>query len=143
MPWTIGIFDGPFGVAWTAAVAVPVACLAAAADFAGAASPPPGWPARQGGEALARYLLANHLRYLVYDYAGFAGADHEAIHVLGDPSRTQWIHSEAAIILDSHHQYAELAKTRRHLYDDGKIYVLDLATPAENPESPVNAGNNP
>lgn len=113
------------------------------ADFAGAASPPPGWPARQGGEALARYLLANHLRYLVYDYAGFAGADHEAIHVLGDPSRTQWIHSEAAIILDSHHQYAELAKTRRHLYDDGKIYVLDLATPAENPESPVNAGNNP
>jgi len=113
------------------------------ADFAGAASLPPGWPARRGGEALARYLLANHLRYLVYDYAGFAGADHEAIHVLGDPSRTQWIHSEAAIILDSHHQFAELAKTRRHLYDDGKIYVLDLATPAENPESPVNAGNNP
>ncbi|MGH9596324.1 MAG: hypothetical protein ACRD3K_05955, partial [Edaphobacter sp.] len=51
-------------------------------------------------------------------------------HVLADPSRTQWIHSEAAIILDAHHQFAELAKTRRHLYDDGKIYILDLATPA-------------
>ena len=113
------------------------------ADYPGAASLPPGWPARQDGEALARYLLAHHLRYLVYDYAGFAGADHEAIHVLTDPSRTQWIHSEAAIILDSHHQFAELAKTRRRLYDDGKIYVLDLMTPAENPESLVNAGNSP
>ena len=34
---------------------------------------PPGWPSRQDGDALARYLLANHFRYLIYDYAGFAG----------------------------------------------------------------------
>jgi hypothetical protein len=113
------------------------------ADFSGAASPPPGWPARQDGEALARYLLANHLRYLVYDYAGFAGADREAVHVLADPSRTQWIHSEAAIILDSHRQFADLAHTRRHLYDDGRMYVLDLASPVESSEPPVNAANNP
>src|SRR3981189_2145024 len=42
------------------------------ADYPGAAGPPPGWPSHQDGEALARYLLANHLRYLVYDYGYFA-----------------------------------------------------------------------
>ena len=116
------------------------------ADYPGAASLPPGWPSHQGGEALARYLLANHLRYLVYDYSYFADFDREAPHVIADASRTQWIHSEARITLRSHQQYAELAKTRRRLYDDGKIYVLDLATPANDsnrPQNPVTSSINP
>ncbi|HEY1993567.1 MAG TPA: hypothetical protein VGG81_04115 [Edaphobacter sp.] len=116
------------------------------ADYPGAASLPPGWPARQDGEALARYLLANHLRYLVYDYAYFADFDLEAPHVIADASRTQWIHSEAQITLRSHQQYAELARTRLHLYDDGKIYILDLATPANSSNlapNPLNSSNNP
>ena len=98
------------------------------ADYPGAASLPPGWPSRQNGEALAQYLLAHHLRYLVYNYADFAGFDEGAPHVIADPSRTQWIHSEARIALRSHQQYAELARTRRRLYDDGSMYILDLAT---------------
>jgi hypothetical protein len=116
------------------------------ADYPGAASLPPGWPSRQDGEVLARYLLANHLRYLVYDYGYFADFDREAPHVIADTSRTQWIHSEARIALRSHQQYAELAQTRLHLYDDGNIYILDLATPANssNPApNPVNSANSP
>jgi len=107
------------------------------ADYPGAASLPPGWPSRDDGEALARYLLANHLRYLIYDYGYFAASDREAPHVIADTSRTQWIHSEARIALRSHQQYAELAQTRLHLYDDGNIYILDLATPTNgsNPTS--------
>jgi hypothetical protein len=97
------------------------------ADYPGAASLPPGWPSRGDGNALAEYLLAHNLRYLVCSYADFVGLDQEAVKVLHDPSRTQWIRSEQAIILRSHQQYAELAKSRRHLYDDGQIYVLDLA----------------
>jgi hypothetical protein len=97
------------------------------ADYPGAASLPPGWPSRGDGNALAEYLLAHNLRYLVCSYAEFVGLDREAVKVLHDPSRTQWIHSEQAIIFRSHQQYAELAQTRRHLYDDGQIYVLDLA----------------
>jgi hypothetical protein len=100
------------------------------ADYPGAASLPPGWPSRGDGNTLAEYLLAHNLRYLVCSYADFVALDHEAVKVLHDPSRTQWIHSEAAITLRSHQQYAELAQTRRHLYDDGQIYVLDLAEPA-------------
>jgi hypothetical protein len=116
------------------------------ADYPGAASLPPGWPSRQDGEALARYLLANHIRYLIYDYGYFAASDREAPHVIADASRTQWIHSEARIALRSHQQYAELARTRLHLYDDGDIYILDLATAANgsNPAlNPVNSIINP
>jgi len=112
------------------------------ADYPGAASLPPGWPSREDGEALARYLLANNLRYLVYSYKDFAGFDEGAPHVIHDPTRTQWIHSEAAITLRSHQQYAELARTRRHLYDDGQMYVLDLTSPVNSSEPPVSTANN-
>ncbi len=111
------------------------------ADYPGAASLPPGWPSRGNGDALAQYLLAHHLRYLVYNYADFAGFDRSAPGVIADPSRTQWIHSEARITLRSHQQYAELALTRRRLYDDGSMYVLDLATPATAINSASNAVN--
>src|SRR5258707_7287846 len=116
------------------------------ADYPGAASLPPGWPSRDDGEALARYLLANHLRYIIYDYGYFAASDREAPHVIADTSRTQWIHSAARIALRYHQQYAELARTRLHLYDDGNIYILDLATPTNgsNPApDPVKSTNNP
>jgi hypothetical protein len=103
------------------------------ADFPSAASLPPGWPSRQDGDSLARYLLANNLRYLIYDYAGFAGFDEIAPSVVADPNRTQWVHSEIGMSYRSHQQFAELAHTRRHLYDDGQIYVLDLATPSTTP----------
>ncbi|WP_158945944.1 hypothetical protein [Granulicella sp. S190] len=110
------------------------------ADYPGAASLPPGWPSHGDGEDLARYLLANHLRYLVYSYADFAGFDAGAPHVIADPTRTQWIHSEARITLRSHQQYAELAKTRRTLYDDGQMYVLDLAQPVGRNYLPPTSG---
>ena len=113
------------------------------ADFPGAASLPPGWPSHQDGDSLARYLLANHLRYLIYDYAGFAGDEEIAPSVIADPSRTQWVHSEIAITLRSYQQYAELGRTRLRLYDDGKMYILDLATPAISPDSPPNSANSP
>ena len=107
------------------------------ADFPGAASLPPGWPSHQNGDSLARYLLANHLRYLIYDYAGFAGNEKIAPSVIADPGRTQWVHSEIAITLRSYQQYAELAQTRRHLYDDGQMYVsIWPPGPKTRPETP-------
>jgi hypothetical protein len=109
------------------------------ADFPGAASPPPGWPSHGDGEALAKYLLANKIRYLVFSYADAVIFDEVAVQVLHDPSRTQWIKSEQAISLRSHQQYAELAHSRNHLYDDGQMYILDLATAA----APTDSQNPP
>lgn len=99
------------------------------ADFPGAASPPPGWPGRSSGEALANYLLSQHIRYLAHSYSKDQQNQSHLIAVMHDQSITQWIRSEDEMMLDSHRQYAELARTRRHLYDDGSLYVLDLATP--------------
>jgi hypothetical protein len=99
------------------------------ADFPGAASLPPGWPGRSDGEALASYLLSHNIRYLSHSYSSDDAERSYLISVMQDKSITQWIRSEDEITLDSHRQYSELARTRRHLYDDGSIYVLDLATP--------------
>ncbi|MDW5267826.1 MULTISPECIES: hypothetical protein [Acidobacteriaceae] len=100
------------------------------ADFPGAASLPPGWPGRSDGEALASYLLAHHIRYLAHSYSDDESEQSHLISVMNDRSVTQWIRSEDEMMLDSHRQYSELSRTRRHLYDDGSLYVLDLAIPA-------------
>lgn len=97
------------------------------ADVPGGASLPPGWPARQSGEALARYLEHSGIRYLAYSYNDSVElTDDAAAYTMHDPHATQWIHSENALQLDAHHQYEELAQTRRHIFDDGKLFVLDL-----------------
>ncbi len=108
------------------------------ADYPGDASPKPGWPAKQSGEALAQFLLAHHVRYLVYGYgecdstkphatceAMFAADDERVIH---SPATTALIRGETESGYDARKQYGELARTKRHLYDDGRIYVLDLAS---------------
>ena len=102
------------------------------ADIPGAASLPPGWPARSDGNALAAYLLANHRRYLALTYGPSTLHDvleREQVQV-GDPHVTQWIKSEAEIRLASYRQFDQLMHSRRHLYDAGNLVVLDLATPA-------------
>ncbi len=100
------------------------------ADFPGAASPPPGWPGRSDGETLARYLQAQHIRYLIYTYhPEITGFEAHLLSVINDPNVTQWIRSEDEMVLLTRRQYHQLADTRKHIYDDGTIYVLDLATP--------------
>ena len=111
------------------------------ADFPGAASPKPGWPTWEGGEAFARFLLEHNVRYLIYSYSEcdpgpspFASCDammdDEDGKKAADPTITRLIRNEAGIGIEARHQYGELARTRKHIYDDGRIYVLDLTQPA-------------
>jgi hypothetical protein len=102
------------------------------ADYPGTASLPSGWPSTSDGEALAKYLIAHDIRYLIYSKKDFLGFDQSAPQVVHDTVHTAWIHSETRIAYLSHQQYAQLYCTRRHLYDDGEIYALDLAAPAAN-----------
>ena len=97
----------------------------------GAASLPPGWPARSDGNALAAYLLANHRRYLAltYEPSTLRQVLEREQKQVGDPHVTQWIKSEAEIRLASYRQYDQLIHSRRHLYDNGSLIVLDLAIP--------------
>jgi hypothetical protein len=105
------------------------------ADFPGAAGPRPGWPVNGSGEDLARYLEAHHIRYLVYSYAGKVGMPDAGIEQqLADPATTQVIRAEALAAQVAHRQFAQLAASRKHLFDDGQIEVLDLETAGDSQE---------
>jgi len=98
------------------------------AGFPGAASLPPGWPVDGDGDALAAYLLANHVGYLAYSYGDSANYSDAALKAtIALPNGTAVIRNEARLILAAHGQYAELAATRKHVFDDGRMYLLDLA----------------
>jgi len=109
------------------------------ADWAGAASPKPGWPLWEDSEALAQFLLAHHVRYIIYGYEDCHLASNETSCQLvldkdqlkrrTDFTITQWIREEAAVGYDARKQYMALSRTRRHIYDDGKIFILDLTQP--------------
>lgn len=100
------------------------------AGFPGAASLPAGWPIYGNGDDLSRYLLAHSIRYLAYSYADGAN-DPESwlLLVYNLPYTTAIVKNEDFLVLHAHSQYADLAKTRKHIYDDGRIYLLDLAQP--------------
>jgi hypothetical protein len=110
------------------------------ADWPGAASPKPGWPLWKNSEAFAQFLLAHHIRYLIYGYnecsldpnfpSCQAMLDDQQSKRRVDPHVTQWLRGEAGVGYDARHQYDALAQTRRHIYDDGKIFILDLTQPA-------------
>jgi len=98
------------------------------AGFPGAASLPAGWPVYGSGDDLARYLLAHSVRYLAYSYGDSANdPDVFLLHMYQTPTTTNVIKNETFLIFQAHRQYADLAKTRKHLYDDGQMYLLDLA----------------
>ena len=108
------------------------------ADFPGDASPKPGWPARQPGDALAAFLLQHNIRYLAFSYDECdlhpphqhcrEMLEYENQKSIQNPDTTALIRGEVESGRDARNQYAQLAATRTHLYDDGKIYVLDLAS---------------
>src|SRR5271165_7181966 len=91
-------------------------------DFAGMASLPPGMPIGKGPEPLAKYLLQSSIRYVAYSYydqTGFA-------HSYCDPRiKTEidhpWIRQELITTMDFQDYLSELGKTRRHLFDDGRV----------------------
>jgi len=100
------------------------------AGFPGAASPPGGWPIYGSGDDLSNYLLAHSVRYLAYSYGDSANnPDEYLLWRYRQPDTTSIVRNETLLLLQAHRQYADLAKTRKHLYDDGQIYLLDLAQP--------------
>lgn len=95
------------------------------ADYPGGASPPPGMPSFKGPEALANYLNSKSIRYVAYSYANEAEFTWEKY---GDRVRHghPGIRTEAQHTFDFQHNLKQLGETRKRIYDDGHIFVLDL-----------------
>jgi hypothetical protein len=103
--------------------------------YPGMSSPRPGMPISEGGEALSDYLLDQSVRYVAYsqfDEAGFQRRWY-GDRVYGD---SPWERTEARLAYDFHANVWELAASRKRIYDDGEIFVLDLAQPADSFELP-------
>jgi hypothetical protein len=96
-------------------------------DCPGEASLPPGLPVRQGGEAVATYLLGHNLRYVIYSYKTQAGSPRATFGFLLDPAYGTLVNRIAALSFAFQDDLADLSHTRVRIYDDGNIFVLDLA----------------
>ena len=96
------------------------------ADWPGGSSPPPGMPFSRGGEALGHYLLAKSIRYVAYSYASEAGFPKRIFGArLSDPNA--WARTHAQHTFDFQANLVELGNTRKRLYDDGQMFVIDLS----------------
>lgn len=97
------------------------------ADIPGEASPPPGMPLFKGGEALANYLVLKSIRYVAYSYKNEAGFPKKLVEYrLKHWNVSRWLRIESEQTLDFQDNLKELSKTRKRIYDDGEIFVLDL-----------------
>ena len=95
------------------------------ADYPGGASLPPGMPFFKGPEMLADYLISKSIRYAAYSYASeaeFRWKDYEERL----DSISSLIATEAEHTFDFQNNVDQLGKTRKRIYDDGDIFVLDL-----------------
>jgi hypothetical protein len=107
-------------------------------DYA-VASPPPSMPLRQGGEALAQYLISQSTRYVAYSYTGEAARR----AVVGHDQYSPFTLNQIERTFEFEDDLEQLSKTRRHVYDDGRSFVLDLlqATGSEQPSRAMQAAN--
>jgi hypothetical protein len=98
------------------------------ADWPGEASPPPGMPLHQGGEAIAAYLLAQNIRYIIYSYKTQANFPRDVYKLYLAPNLGDVMNRQAANSFAFQDDVADLSRTRTRLYDDGSLYVIDLAS---------------
>jgi hypothetical protein len=96
-------------------------------DWPGGSSLPPGLPL-ENSEELSAYLTSHSIRFLAYDYATNANFSDKRI-VLTQPKFPYFLRVSMGLALKFNARLAELGKTRRRIYDDGKTYVLDLTAP--------------
>jgi hypothetical protein len=108
-------------------------------DLPGAVSPSAAIPLLKGADALAEYLQHHAIRYVAFvkDPPGFDLYQHSlwetylrmASPTGGDVMYKKW----APFFLAAFSDFADLSKTRKHLYDGrGDITVLDLGTRVAN-----------
>jgi hypothetical protein len=95
------------------------------ADWPGGASPPPGMPSFKGDEALANYLISKSIRYVAYSYANEANFSWKLYGKRINHGNNQ-IRTTARHTFDFQYNLKQLGKTRKRIYDDGYIFVLDL-----------------
>jgi hypothetical protein len=98
-------------------------------DIPGGSGLPPGLPRSLNAEETARYFRSVSIRYLIYSYgdeAGFPLSKYgEWIFWRGD-GYLKRVREIAIRTFGSQHVFKKLGTMYENLYDDGKIFALDL-----------------
>ena len=96
----------------------------------GSCSPPPGLPYFQGPEAVASYLQTYRIRYVAYSYKDQAGYPVSENLWRLNPAEPydHRVTERAKVALDR--VLGELGATRKRIYDDGELFIIDLKTSA-------------
>jgi len=100
------------------------------AGWPGSTSPPPGMPVFKDAEALADYLVSQSIQYVAYSYtpdADFSTAAFKTFLEQQDPKDHRWLITVLHLSVDFQENLEKLKKRRKVIYDDGEIFVLDLA----------------
>jgi hypothetical protein len=97
-------------------------------DLPGGASLPPGIPSFKGPEALAEYLVNHDIRYLAYSYGDEATFSREEFGGRLQGFVNVWLRRGAQIAFDFQDNAVLLGQTRKKLFDNGKMFILDLET---------------
>jgi hypothetical protein len=100
-------------------------------DWPGAAGPAPGWPLTQGPEAVAKYLLRNSVRYVIYDYQYADWSNMNSCQFFPSVAHLSVADEKLEILnLVTLHQFNQLRALHKSIYDDGKFAIIDLESPA-------------
>lgn len=100
-------------------------------DSPGGAGPPPGMPMFQGPERLADYLSSNSVRYIAYSYKNEAGFSKAKFQPLLSTNLSKWTRNYWLQILDFQDNLSALGLTRHRVFDDGSMFIIDLASRAK------------
>jgi hypothetical protein len=96
-------------------------------DFLGGMGPKPGWPFKQGPEALGRYLVANGVQYLAWVDFNLPSEFYNKAHWTTHLAKTgQYLQGEAVFELDAEDSIEKLAAMRHVVYRAHGMTVVDL-----------------
>jgi hypothetical protein len=102
-------------------------------DVLGGMGPKPGWPARRGPEALAQYLVASGVQYVVwvdFDQPGhFYNRARWRDHATREDFKGSYLQGEATVQIDAADAIDKLPTIRRLVYRAHNMSVVDLTAP--------------
>jgi hypothetical protein len=109
-----------------------------ALDTLGGMGPKPGWPARQGPEALAKYLEAAGVRYVVWVDFDRGGTFYRRAawkeHLMRPDFKASYLFGEDTLQIDAADAIEKLPTVRRLVYQGNLMNLVDLAA------TPLGAG---
>ncbi len=99
-------------------------------DWAGAASPAPGWPFTNDPEAVPAFLERHSVHYVIYGYEYASWFDMRSCQSVPNESHFSEVdHALQILNFITHHQFDQLRARYKSIYDDGKIAVIDVDSP--------------